>query len=515
MATIHDLNTRNFLRNLAKHDNTYFVTPWAGVILRNSDANGILIQHITIQSYVKSKTPFWIYLKLKIFRDEQGIYGAFICPTCQSMSSVLMMSMDQRRGDIENLLCLHSVAAAYRTDWREIWGLPDIDDEILSHRFQPGLDIKVHILLEDDLILVAVQNDGDVKLLFTLSKKNTAPFCSKCSNQKCKHFKQYTDFKKQNSVHNLNDSNHSDETDSNANDSNHSDETDSNASEQLDEGNSVQPPTGHYNDIEPIDEYNKKFGYNLTRIVYPFKMDPETQGSWKRRLEGHFDLPDKIIPEFIEGLSCPKHGNTYDPDDNNLLQYSSNIIIYTETSEKVYNIKTYARRTIGECRCRQPPDTHKLLLWHVGKGEMMDYMFLSCFMHNMRSNGTSKNGLYRSRCERLNSIGVKTSLTLKNFNRAANGFISQIEFHNELKAFSCPKCGTSPNYLVADGKSDGPTKRKVEHLKEFGPAEDDTDCMSQGSRYKDRLFLPDYQERQTICHLLTGSFIYYLFKFYH
>ena len=340
MSTIHDLNTRKFLRNLAKQDNSYFVTPWAGVILRNSDIDGHLIEHTTIQSYIKSKTQYWIYLKLKIFRDEEGIYGAFICPTCQSMSTVMMMSMDQRRGDIENTLCLHSVAAVFHTDWREIWGLPNIDDEILSHKFQPGLDTKILVLLEDDLTLVAVQSEGDVKLLFTLSKKNKAPFCSKCSTQKCKHFKQYTDFKKQN----LNDSNHSNVSDSNA----------SGQSGEEDE----QSPISHYDDIEPLDEYNKKFGYNLTRIVYPFKMDPETQGSWKRRLEGHYDLPDKIIPEFIEGFSCPRHGNTYDPDDKNLLQYSSNIIIYTEICEKVYNIKTYARPTIGEVDV----DNHQILI---------------------------------------------------------------------------------------------------------------------------------------------------------
>ena len=125
MSTIHDLNTRNFLRNLAKQDNSYFVTPWAGVILRNSDINGHLIEHTTIQSYIKSKTPYWIL-----------------------------------------------------------------------------------VLLEDDLTLVAVQSEGDVKLLFTLFQKEQAPFCSKCSTQKCKHFKQYTDFKKQN----LNDSNHINES---------------------------------------------------------------------------------------------------------------------------------------------------------------------------------------------------------------------------------------------------------------------------------------------------------------
>ena len=136
MAHIHDLNTRNFLRNLAKYENTYFVTPWAGVIVRNCDSSGNLIQHNTTQSYIRSKTPFWIYLNVKIFRDEEGVYGAFVCPTCQSMASLPMMTMDQRRRDIENLLCLHSVVAAHRTDWREIWGLPVIAPEIFSTWFR-------------------------------------------------------------------------------------------------------------------------------------------------------------------------------------------------------------------------------------------------------------------------------------------------------------------------------------------------------------------------------------------
>ena len=52
-------------------------------------------------------------------------------------------------------------------------------------------------------------------------------------------------------------------------------------------------------------------------------------------------------------------------------------------------------------------------------------------------------------------------------------------------------------YIVADGKSDEPTKRKVL----------DVDCLPQGSKYKGRLFLPTYDERQSLCHLLSGLFI--------
>lgn len=353
MAINIDLETRNFLRNIAKYEQSFFLTPWAGVIVRNCDASGDFIMHSTTQSYIHTKIPFWLYLSLKMFRDNQGTYGAFICPTCQSMSAVPMMTLDQRREDIEPLLCLHSRAVADRVgDWRDIWELPDIADGIFSHRFQPGQDTKVLILLEKDLFLAAIQNRGDVKLIFTISKKNKSPFCSKCSKQKCKHYKQYKEH--------TNDENNADN--SSGNDSNHSNESE--GGENI--ASQAVPPSDHYAEIEPIDEYQKNYGYNLSKIVFPFKMDQETQEAWIERLDGQYVLPNKIIPEFIEGFEC-KHGQTFDPNDDNLLEFSSNIIIYTETSEKVYPVKTYSRKTISGCRCKQQADTHKLLLWHIGK----------------------------------------------------------------------------------------------------------------------------------------------------
>ena len=149
-------------------------------------------------------------------------------------------------------------------------------------------------------------------------------------------------------------------------------------------------PPDHYSEVEPIDEFTKKYGYNLTRIVYPFKMDPETKETWIKRLDGNYDLPQRIIPEFVESFLC-KHGDKYDRNDENLVEFSSNVIIYTEMSEKVYSIKTYARKSLGSCRCRQQADTHNLLLWHLRKGKMIDYLFFSCYMHTMRSNGTTTN----------------------------------------------------------------------------------------------------------------------------
>ena len=120
MAQIRDLNTRNFLRNLSKYENTYFVTPWAGVVVRNCDTSGNLIQHSTTQSYIRSKILFWIFLNVKLFRDEEGIYDAYVCHTCQSKTALPMMTMDQQQTDIETLLCLHFIPAAHKADLRKI-----------------------------------------------------------------------------------------------------------------------------------------------------------------------------------------------------------------------------------------------------------------------------------------------------------------------------------------------------------------------------------------------------------
>ena len=59
---------------------------------------------------------------------------------------------------------------------------------------------------------------------------------------------------------------------------------------------------------------------------------------------------------------------------------------------------------------------------------------------------------------------MKSSLTYQDLSRAICGFFSLIRF-DDLKVFSCPSCGNSPKYIVADGKSDGPVKKRVSKLK--------------------------------------------------
>ena len=69
------------------------------------------------------------------------------------------------------------------------------------------------------------------------------------------------------------------------------------------------------------------------------------------------------------------------------------------------------------------------------------------------------NSIYQSRVTTLSSLGVKSSLSYQDFERACSGYASMIRF--EKDDFLCPNCGHTPKYIVADGKMTGPTKRKV------------------------------------------------------
>ena len=56
---------------------------------------------------------------------------------------------------------------------------------------------------------------------------------------------------------------------------------------------------------------------------------------------------------------------------------------------------------------------------------------------------------------------------------------------------------------MCDGKSVGPTKRKVDHLSEFDRLEEDVTPLMEGSKFKDRVFLSEKRERDLIKNLLT------------
>ena len=66
--------------------------------------------------------------------------------------------------------------------------------------------------------------------------------------------------------------------------------------------------------------------------------------------------------------------------------------------------------------------------------------------------------------------------------------------------FLCPSYGDSPSYIVCDGKTNGPTKRKVNHLHKLDRAEEDESVLAQGSSFESRVFLSESRERKLVCN---------------
>ena len=110
----------------------------------------------------------------------------------------------------------------------------------------------------------------------------------------------------------------------------------------------------------------------------------------------------------------------------------------------------------------------------------------------MVPSGIAMNASYNSRKSSLNDIGVKTTLTYQQFVRACTGYVKMVEEED----FLCSPCGDSPSYVVYDGKTDGPTKRKVEHLHELERPNHEETCLCQGSFFEDRVFLFESYERK-------------------
>ena len=64
-----------------------------------------------------------------------------------------------------------------------------------------------------------------------------------------------------------------------------------------------------------------------------------------------------------------------------------------------------------------------------------------------------------------------------------------------------------PKYFVGDGKCIGPLQKKLAGLKlsELSSHPSDDKILEQGSRFSDRILLPDKKKRDMVCELLTGN----------
>ena len=399
------------------------------------------------------------------------------------MESVRGMKLDQSKEELEDLKCVHSkVADKFFPNWDDHWTVADLEDTDESYKVFCNQDIQVQTICEEGRFLAAMQTDGEVTLLFTVGKKQKFPLCSRvnCSKQvKCICYRKYKKILQE------------------------GEDDDDDSSYYWDKRSTKKSNVvEHFLERKAAEDHRIKHGYNRTKFKFPIKRCPNLREKFVRRVNGSFDLPDKIIPTYDCQVHC-QHDEEYSQEDDKLILISENIIVFTESCDRVFSIPSYGRPSAGNCKCVLQADTHDLLLWNVGSGQFIDYLFLHNHLQKMVISGIAMNATFNARLTSLNAIGMKSSLTYSLFLRACTGYAQMLEFEKE--DFLCPDCGESPSYLVADGKTDGPTKRKLEHLHELDKAEGDDSVLCQGSHMKDRVFLTSNDERKLVCLLLTES----------
>ena len=106
--------------------------------------------------------------------------------------------------------------------------------------------------------------------------------------------------------------------------------------------------------------------------------------------------------------------------------------------------------------------------------------------------GKAINALHHARLTSMKSIKQKSTLTEQDFNKAVTGFVRNIQLKEE--DFVCPKCGPTPDYIVADAKI---CSIKCD-IEELTCKEGDTQVLSRGSKFKDRIFLDRKKERDLL-----------------
>ena len=474
----------------------FFSSPWGGCVLKNCDDSGELLEFSTMSDYEKfmknSRKRQWIYLKLKVFRVNgvgMRLFGVFVCPECECMSSLAGLEASQAPEDIKQKLCLHSLVASMMiVDWRHFWEITmSVNDEMYDVLCNEDDKFATFIHQTTDTALLAcVIDKKNISLLYCSTSRQEVPFCSSCVRRKCYHYRQLVAFNS------------------------------SQAGENLEENDNLEEELGDYeprHDEEEEDygdHYMRKlpmhtrgflYGYNFTAIEYPFCEASDQQRVWMERRIGKVELPDSLIPNFSQEIKC-KHEVLYNNCDDSLVRESQNVCLNNDVGERIFPTAVFVRPTVGPCNCLQRFDGHPLLLWNLGKGRFVDYTMLLGYLHKWIASGISIHALYQSIVSCAESCGLSCSLTYSDLHRSVCGFFGNLVFDHS-KAFSCPKHGTSPKFIVSDGKALGPLKSRCKHLSELDFAEEDKSVLKQSTHHKNRIFLNVKKERSIVVRLLT------------
>ena len=325
--------------------------------MKNCSDLGDILQFKNISDYEKyikdNRRIMWIYLRLKVFRVPgfgMKLFGVFICPQCELMSSLDALEVSQSPEDIRMKLCMHSLVASMMIgNWREFW---EISMSVGFEHYEVlcNQDEKYATFVKqtsETPLLAGMIDKKKILLLYCSTPRQEVPFCTSCVRRKCFHYKQYVAF-------NL------------AQENENQEEELCDYDIEYDEEEGDYGIEDHYMTKLPKHTRGFLYGYNFSPIHYPFSTESGLQSVWIDRRNGRLDLPESLIPIFSSENRC-KHDFLFNSSVESLVTESKNSCVYNEVGERVFPCQVFARPTVGPCNCLQRFDGHHLLLWNLGK----------------------------------------------------------------------------------------------------------------------------------------------------
>ena len=169
------------------------------MVIKNCDDDGRLFSSTSVQDFKTSNKSLWLNLELALFRKDNGEFPVWCCPECPSMRGVKSLGVQNSEEDLIPYLCIHSRTVNFLLpNWETIWNV-NLSPGAESNNVTCNEDISVVTCMEfskTGLFLAAIRAENKVHLLFTVTKRQRAPFCSsnkspQCTTQNCKHYHSY------------------------------------------------------------------------------------------------------------------------------------------------------------------------------------------------------------------------------------------------------------------------------------------------------------------------------------
>ena len=484
------MNLDNYTRLLCRNDGQakYHVTPWGGLILKNLHRSGTLVKYESLKKLRKENVPLWVSCQIHLFRQNQRFFHVFKCDICMSMSSIDSLTINQDQNILERSKCIHSRAADVILQrlgtFDTVWNINVQDYRVGDETFEVECNLQQQhqtLIDSDNSFLAVLRNENALKkisILTSVNSKTKMPFCQNCLRSKCKCFFRFKKLV---------------EDELNFHASSSDDETHTDIDLYW---NRIKNPTEKVHHYEDVD--TTKYGYNKTPYEYPIFRDEVLHDKFQEYLTNSLNIPEDLIPSFSPNERC-RHGNNFIEDDEQMVLLYENITVFYEGSECVMERNVFGRKAVG-CKCITQMDTHSLLLWNLGAAKFIHYSFLLNLIHNW-AEGEAFTSTVNARQTTLNCIRVHSSLTQQDIDRAVVGFC--LLQKDKPEDFSClGECGgDTPPILVADGVVVAPTSRKVDHIEEFKPL-DEEKKLSQSTVFANRTFLTRKVERKLVEQLV-------------